>query len=227
VVPLKLKGKDAWWTVFVIDPIAGTLVRVVYPIAAITPNVLTAISALIAAVAVVAFALGDLVAGALLFQASFVVDCMDGKLAYTRNQRSKFGGFYDVAADTLRFGGCIGALAYAAAPTGTHAAAWTAVLALYPAVHFGVIVAGSAWPERSPAESIEVEASPLALLRAAPRRMAKPASTVDAEAFAFTLGPITGHPLQGIAVAVAFNAFHLLTGVGVRTLQSAMAEEAG
>jgi hypothetical protein len=226
VVPLKLKGKDAWWTVLIIDPIAGTLVRVVYPIAAVTPNLLTAISALIAAAAVVAFALGDLVAGALLFQASFIVDCMDGKLAYTRNQRSRFGGFYDVAADTLRFGGCAGALAYAAAPTGTHAAVWTALIALFPATHFGVIVAGSAWPDRSPASPIEVEASPLALLRAAPSRMAKPASTVDAEAFAFTIGPITGHPLPGIAVAVAFNAFHLLTGVGVRTLRSALAEEA-
>jgi hypothetical protein len=55
--------------------------------------------------------------------------------------------------------------------------------------------------------------------------MAKPGSTVDAEAFAFTLGPLTGHPLPGIAVAVAFNAFHLLTGVGLRTVRSAMAEE--
>ena len=125
--------------------------RVVYPVAAITPNLLTAISAAIAAAAVVAFAVGDLVAGALLFQASFIVDCMDGKLAYTRDQRSRFGGFYDVAADTLRFGGCVGALAYAAAPTGSHAAIWTALIALYPATHFGVIVAGSAWPDRSAA----------------------------------------------------------------------------
>jgi phosphatidylglycerophosphate synthase len=226
VVPLKLKARDAWWTVILVDPIAGWLVRAVYPVRAVTPNLLTALSALLAAVAVLAFALGQLVLGAVVFQASFVVDCMDGKLAFTRDQRSRYGGFLDVAADTLRFAGCATAIAYAAAPDGSRAAAWTAVLALYPAVHFGVIVTGAAWPDRSPRASISVDAAPLALLRAAPSRLGKPGSTVDAEAVAFTIGPIVGHPLAGIAVAVAFNACHLLASTAVRMRRAmAMGEE--
>lgn len=222
MVPLKLKARDAWWTVYVIDPIAGPLVRLVYPLRAITPNRLTLLCGLVAAGAVAAFAFGVLIAGALLFQASFVIDCMDGKLAFTRDQRSRYGGYFDVVADTLRFSGCAAALAYALAPGD----AWAvALLALYPSVHYGVILTGKAWPDRSAVESVSVVASPLALLRAAPGRAGKPGSTVDAEACAFTIGPLIGHPLAGIAVAVALNALHLLAGVGLRTLRAARTAE--
>jgi hypothetical protein len=179
----------------------------------------------IAAGAVAAFAVGWLVVGALLFQASFVIDCMDGKLASLRQQFGRYGGFFDVVADTLRFGGCAAALAYSAAPDASDVAAWAAVLALYPAVHYGVIVTGSAWPDRGPKQMVNVPASPLALLRAAPSRLAKPGSTVDAEAVAFTIGPLTGHPLAGVLVAVALNAFHLLAGTAVRLRHAASAEE--
>jgi phosphatidylglycerophosphate synthase len=222
VVPLKLKARDAWWTVFVIDPIAGTLVRAVYPVRAITPNRLTFACGLVAAAAVVAFAADSLIAAALLFQASFVIDCMDGKLAFTREQASRYGGYFDVVADTLRFSGCAAALAYALAPSG---AGTIALLALYPSLHYGVILTGKAWPDRAPVTSISVAASPLALLRAASGRAGKPGSTVDAEACAFTIGPLIGHPVAGVAVAVAFNAFHLLAGVGLRTLRAARAVE--
>jgi phosphatidylglycerophosphate synthase len=216
MVSLTLKARDAWWTAVVIDPIAGTLVRLVAPAAAVTPNLLTLVSAIVAAGAVTAFALGWLVAGALLFQVSFLIDCMDGKLASLRGQFSRYGGFFDVVADTLRFGGCAAAIAYSAAPEGSDAAAWAAVLALYPAVHYGVIVTGAAWPDRGARATITVPATPLALLRAAPSRLAKPGSTVDAEAVAFTIGPLTGHPLAGILVAVALNGVHLLAGTALR-----------
>lgn len=225
MVSLTMKARDAWWTVVVIDPIAGTLVRLVAPIRRVTPNLLTLVSAVVAAGAVGAFAVGWLVVGALLFQASFVIDCMDGKLASLRQQFGRYGGFFDVVADTLRFGGCAAALAYSAAPDASDVAAWAAVLALYPAVHYGVIVTGSAWPDRGPKQMVNVPASPLALLRAAPSRLAKPGSTVDAEAVAFTIGPLTGHPLAGVLVAVALNAFHLLAGTAVRLRHAASAEE--
>jgi hypothetical protein len=226
MVSLSMKARDAWWTVVVVDPIAGTLVRLVAPLRWITPNLLTLLSAIVAAGAVASFAVGWLVAGALLFQASFVIDCMDGKLASLRQRFGRYGGFFDVVADTMRFGGCAAALAYAAAPDGSDPAKWTAVLALYPAVHYGVIVTGSAWPERGPKQMMTVPASPLALLRAAPSRLAKPGSTVDAEAVAFTIGPLIGHPLAGVLVAVGLNAFHLLAGTAVRLRHAASAEEA-
>jgi phosphatidylglycerophosphate synthase len=224
MVRLTLKARDAWWTVAVVDPIAGPLVRLVAPVRAITPNLLTLLSALVAAGAVVALATDRLIAGGLLFQASFIIDCMDGKLASLRNQFGRYGGFFDVAADTLRFGGCAAALAYAAVPSGDDAAAWAAALALYPAVHFGVIVTGAAWPDRGSRSSVEVAASPLALLRAAPSRLAKPGSTVDAEAVAFTIGPVIGHPLAGVLCAVLLNGFHLLAGTAVRLRQASAGE---
>jgi hypothetical protein len=227
MVSLTMKARDAWWTVAVIDPIAGPLVRLVGPVRSITPNLLTLLSAVVAAGAVAAFAVGWLAVGALLFQASFVIDCMDGKLASLRGQFSPYGGFFDVVADTLRFGGCAAALAYSSAPEGADAAAWVAVLALYPAVHYGVIVTGAAWPDRRPRQMISIPASPIALLRAAPSRLAKPGSTVDAETIAFTIGPLIGHPLAGILCAVALNAFHLLAGTALRLRRAvAVGEEA-
>ena len=98
MVSLTMKARDAWWTVVVIDPIAGTLVRLVAPIRRVTPNLLTLVSAVVAAGAVAAFAVGWLVVGALLFQASFVIDCMDGKLASLRQQFARYGGIFDVFA---------------------------------------------------------------------------------------------------------------------------------
>jgi hypothetical protein len=92
MVSLTMKARDAWWTVVVIDPIAGTLVRLVSPVRRVTPNLLTLVSAVVAAGAVAAFAVGWLVVGALLFQASFVIDCMDGKLASLREQFGRYGG---------------------------------------------------------------------------------------------------------------------------------------
>jgi phosphatidylglycerophosphate synthase len=226
MVSLSLKARDAWWTVIVIDPIAGALVRLVAGARAITPNLLTLVSATVAAAAIASFAVGWLVAGALLFQASFLIDCMDGKLANLRRQFSRYGGFFDVVADTLRFGGCAAAIAYSAAPEGSDAAAWVAVLALYPAVHYGVIVTGAAWPDRGAKETVTVPATPLALLRAAPSRLGRPGSTVDAEAVAFTIGPLIGHPLLGILAAVALNGVHLLTGTALRLRHSvAVGEE--
>ena len=64
---VKVKGRDCWWTVLVIDPLAAPLVRAVLWRAAITPNVLTAIAVLVAFGAAGAFAAGHMAVGALLF----------------------------------------------------------------------------------------------------------------------------------------------------------------
>ncbi|MGH8794291.1 MAG: CDP-alcohol phosphatidyltransferase family protein [Stackebrandtia sp.] len=103
------KERDAWWTVFLVDPLAGPLLRLVSPWRFVTPNALT----------IAAFALGlgsawlfylatwqALVAGALLFHVSFTLDCMDGKLARLRGAGSLFGGWLDYIFDRLRVLAC-------------------------------------------------------------------------------------------------------------------------
>ncbi|MFL1380942.1 CDP-alcohol phosphatidyltransferase family protein [Nocardiopsis protaetiae] len=113
------KAKDAWWTVFLVDPLAGRLVVWTANRTDITPNQLTlgaGVLGLLSAVGFVmpAFGVGAawawLVAGALLFHLSFVLDCMDGKIARLKGTGSVFGTWVDFVFDRIRFFVCIMAL---------------------------------------------------------------------------------------------------------------------
>src|SRR3954451_25037520 len=78
------KKRDAWWTVLLVDPVAVRLVRLVAPYRWITPNLLTGLATVLGLGAAAAFWQQEhrwLIVGAVLFHLSFVVDCMDGKIA--------------------------------------------------------------------------------------------------------------------------------------------------
>ncbi|SCL31004.1 CDP-alcohol phosphatidyltransferase [Micromonospora rhizosphaerae] len=99
------KDRDAWWTVWLVDPVASRLVRLVAPYRWITPNRLTTAAFLLGLAAAACFALQDypwLVAGAVLFHLSFVIDCMDGKVARLNGTGSVFGAWLDYVFDRLR-----------------------------------------------------------------------------------------------------------------------------
>jgi phosphatidylglycerophosphate synthase len=107
------KSRDAWWTVLLVDPLASRLVRLVAPYRWITPNLLTSFATVLGLAAAVCFGLeerGWLIAGALLFHASFVVDCMDGKIARLNGTGSMFGAWFDFMFDRLRVIVCAAAL---------------------------------------------------------------------------------------------------------------------
>ena len=99
------KPTDAWWTVLLVDPLAARLVRVVAPHRQITPNLLTSIATVLGLLAAACFA-GQtrwwLVGGAVLFHLSFVVDCMDGKIARLNGTGSLFGAWFDFVFDRIR-----------------------------------------------------------------------------------------------------------------------------
>ena len=107
------KPRDAWWTVLLVDPLAARLVRLVAPHRRITPNKLTVIATVLGLGAAACFAMQTrwwLSAGALLFHLSFVVDCMDGKIARLTGTGSVFGAWFDFAFDRLRVFVCALAL---------------------------------------------------------------------------------------------------------------------
>src|SRR5215218_4811281 len=97
-----VKERDAVWTVFVVDPIAAPLAGRLRSARAVTPNRLTVGSVLVALGAAAAFALGPLWLGAVLFQVSFLLDCMDGKLASLRGRDDPSGALYDTIGDCVR-----------------------------------------------------------------------------------------------------------------------------
>ena len=99
------KNRDAWWTVWLVDPLASRLVRLVSPWRWITPNRLTTAAFALGLAAAACFwqqSYPALVAGALLFHLSFVLDCMDGKIARLNGTGSVFGAWLDYVFDRLR-----------------------------------------------------------------------------------------------------------------------------
>jgi phosphatidylglycerophosphate synthase len=107
-----LKNPDAWWTVIAVDPIA---VRVLPRLARrpwVTPDRLSYLSLVLALAAGATFAGGRLVVGAVLFEAHFVIDCLDGKLARVRGTQNPRGGFVDLACDLVGTGWCFAALGF-------------------------------------------------------------------------------------------------------------------
>ena len=107
------KERDAWWTVFLVDPVAGALLRLVSPWRWVTPNLLTITAFVIGLGAAACFWQAEwvwLAVGAVLFHISFTLDCMDGKLARLRGSGSLFGGWLDYIFDRLRVLACTLAL---------------------------------------------------------------------------------------------------------------------
>ncbi|MEV6492789.1 CDP-alcohol phosphatidyltransferase family protein [Actinoplanes sp. NPDC051633] len=107
------KDRDAWWTVWLVDPLASRLVRLVAPWPAVTPNRLTVGAFLLGLGAALCFwqqSWGWLIAGAALFHLSFVLDCMDGKIARLNGTGSVFGAWLDYVFDRLRVLACTIAL---------------------------------------------------------------------------------------------------------------------
>jgi phosphatidylglycerophosphate synthase len=103
------KRRDAWWTVWLVDPLASRLVWLVAPWRWVTPNRLTTAAFLIglgSAAALWQGTYGWLLVGALLFHLSFVLDCMDGKIARLNGTGSVFGAWLDYVFDRLRVLGC-------------------------------------------------------------------------------------------------------------------------
>ena len=108
------KKRDAWWTVLLVDPVATPLVRwTALRAPGVTPNGITWLALLLGLGAAGCFAYGSpgwLLAGAALYHVSFVLDCMDGKLARLTGTGSVFGAWLDYVFDRVRVLACAVAL---------------------------------------------------------------------------------------------------------------------
>jgi phosphatidylglycerophosphate synthase len=129
------KKRDAWWTVFLVDPLAA---RIIIPLANrtnITPNQVSIASFVIGLAAAAAFWQGDhvaLAAGALLYHVSFVLDCIDGKIARLKGTGSVFGMWLDYSFDRYRVLACTAALMFGQYHrTGQNYFIWLAVLVTF------------------------------------------------------------------------------------------------
>lgn len=129
------KKRDAWWTVLLVDPVATPLVRFVARRTRITPNQITWGALILGLVAAACFVKGDwywLIAYALLYHLSFILDCMDGKVARLTGQGSVFGAWLDYIFDRIRVMACAVALmAYQYYRTGEMLYVWLAAVVVF------------------------------------------------------------------------------------------------
>jgi len=96
-----VKGSDGFFTTFFVSPYSKYIARFAAR-RGWTPNAMTTVSMVIGALAAAAFAVGtrpSLVAGAILLQAAFTVDCVDGQLARYTRTFSKLGAWLDSVFD--------------------------------------------------------------------------------------------------------------------------------
>jgi hypothetical protein len=96
-----VKGIDGFFTTFFVSPYSKYIARWAAR-RGLTPNQVTSASMVIGVLAAAAFATGarwGLIAGAVLLQASFTTDCVDGQLARYTRQFSRLGAWLDSVFD--------------------------------------------------------------------------------------------------------------------------------
>lgn len=100
-----IKSRDTWWPTVFSGPVANWMVGRLAPIEGIHPNHITALGMLVAILAGACFSIGSyrsLVAGGILIQLVFTLDCADGQLARYRRLTSPFGEVFDRVLDRIK-----------------------------------------------------------------------------------------------------------------------------
>jgi phosphatidylglycerophosphate synthase len=181
------KDRDYWWTVLVVDPIAFPLARFLARRRWLTADQVTFLALIVGAASGFAYASEGrlwLVVGAALFFTSFVLDCVDGKLARALGTSSPRGQVLDELADAGRRTSAAVGLAVHLWRDGGASFWWPIAYALL-AFLFAALSGGT---RREPATAAGGRWSQ-ALAR---RRLLPTPGTPDVGALVFILGPLTG-----------------------------------
>lgn len=134
------------WTNYLFYPLS---IRLVYLLrnTPVTPNQITLFSLFLCLIGCVGFSTGirgDVIAGLVLVEISYVFDCADGQLARYRQQFSAIGGWLDQVADRIKEFAIYFSLAYGYSrwhPGAVSVWEWavTALFALYLLEYYGQI----------------------------------------------------------------------------------------
>jgi Family of unknown function (DUF5941)/CDP-alcohol phosphatidyltransferase len=115
-----VKSNDGFFTTFLVSPYSRFIARWAAR-RGLTPNQVTTVSLVLGLVAAAAFATGErpgLIAGAVLLQLAFTLDCVDGQLARYTLQFSSLGAWLDSIFDRTKEYAVYAGLAIGAASAG-------------------------------------------------------------------------------------------------------------
>lgn len=180
-----VKPIDSWWTVLFIDPIATRAAPVLARRPSITPTRITAAAHLLAVASALLFANGLILAGAIVFEIRFVLDCVDGKVARITGSSSRFGRLLDAFGDRVLVTANLAALGWSHAPlTGL-------VLAgAYPLSHHLLEVRDATLAEVGRTKRVERTVQGGWGAAMARRRLYPMPTSIDAEHLALFVGPL-------------------------------------
>lgn len=204
-----LKPKDAWWTVIAIDPVAIRVLPWLRDVRWVTPTRITMLSGVVGVLALLAFAAGAVIAGGVLYELRFLLDCLDGKLARLRGTSSRLGALLDVLLDVTLTTSAYAVVAAAAAP-----ALATPIVGL-------ALLEAWARERRAAAASGRVAAAP-AGDRPWHRLVIAP-STVDVEALVLFIVPVVAWRAERFALWLAVGMLALVCLDHLRVVVTAAA----
>lgn len=210
-VPPGAKERDYWWTVLAVDPVAVPLTNFLARRRLLTPDQVTWLSLVVAAPMGLLYSLGGagLIAGALLFYVSFLLDCVDGKLARATRTSTPKGKLLDAVADGgRRASGSVGLAVYLwRFDIGFEGSFWLGVacglLWFYFAQISGNLREGAAAERSRWAQAL------------GRRRMTPTPGTPDAAAIVCFVGPLTGF----VVPALVIGCFMFLVAISLTVLK--------
>lgn len=195
------KKRDYWWTVLVVDPVAQPVTRLLAKRRWMTPDEITLVSLVLGLMTGLFFAVGDrwaLITGGVVYYVSFVLDCVDGKLARTLNVSSPRGHALDSMSDSARRAsaaiGIVTYLVYSAEGTQAHEVVLAAAFGILSG--YFIEISGA---ERGEASGVRGRwAAALAK-----RRLLPTPGMPDISALVYVIGPIVGVIVPTLYVGMA------------------------
>jgi phosphatidylglycerophosphate synthase len=96
---------SSWWEELIIRPFVYKLTWLFANYTRFTPNQITVMAFMIGLLSAYFFLYGTqyyLIIGACLFEFSFILDCIDGRIARLKELKSKFGAYLDTMSDFIK-----------------------------------------------------------------------------------------------------------------------------
>ncbi len=99
-------SKTSWWEAIVLNPFVYRLTWIFANYTRFTPNQITIVSFILGILSAYFFLYGTwpyMIVGAFLFELSYIIDCIDGRIARLKRLESRFGAYLDITTDITKY----------------------------------------------------------------------------------------------------------------------------
>lgn len=220
---LGAKKRDYWWTVLFTDPLALRIVRLLARRRWLTADQVSVVAILMGGAIGFIFGLGTrtaFVVGGVWFYLTFLVDCVDGKLARVVGSTSKKGRALDRLGDAVRRASASGGLVIGLWRSQGDPVVWWAVAYIVTAYIFMELSGAEAHDREDPDARSAIRQEGDSLWRRwsttlGKHRLLPTPGMPDVQALVFIVGPVTGLIVPALALGIVMAA----AGAGISTVR--------